>query len=67
VARNIYRSDALDRYGFQSQPSIRIIVKQGRVTLEGEVDSQSDKAVAGLKAGEISGVFEVKNNLAIAK
>jgi hyperosmotically inducible protein len=67
VARNIYRSDALDRYGFQSQPSIRIIVKQGRVTLEGEVDSQSDKAIAGLKAGEISGVFEVKNNLAIAK
>jgi hyperosmotically inducible protein len=67
VARNIYRSDALDRYGFQSQPSIRIIVKQGRVTLEGEVDTQGDKTIAGLKAGEVSGVFEVKNNLTIAK
>jgi hyperosmotically inducible protein len=67
VARNIYRSDALDRYGFQSQPSIRIIVKQGRVTLEGEVDSQGDKTIAGMKAREISGVFEVKNNLTIAK
>lgn len=67
VARNIYRSDALDRYGFQAQPSIRIIVKQGRVTLEGVVDSESDKTIAGMKAREITGVFEVKNNLSIAK
>jgi len=67
VARNIYRSDALDRYGFQVQPSIRIIVKQGRVTLEGVVDSESDKTIAGMKAREITGVFEVKNNLSIAK
>ena len=67
VARNIYRSDALDRYGFQSQPSIKIIVKQGRVVLEGYVDTEMDKTVAGLKAREVSGVFEVKNNLSIAK
>jgi hyperosmotically inducible protein len=67
VARNIYNSTALDRYGFQSQPPIHIIVKQGRVTLEGVVDSESDKTVAGLKAREINGVFEVKNNLSIAQ
>jgi len=67
VARNIYNSTALDRYGFQSQPPIHIIVKQGRVTLEGVVDSESDKTVAGLKAREISGVFEVKNNLSVAR
>src|SRR6476646_4053803 len=67
VARNIYNSTALDRYGFQSQPPIHIIVKQGRVTLEGVVDSESDKTVAGLKAREISGVFEVKNNLTVAR
>jgi hyperosmotically inducible protein len=67
VARNIYNSTALDRYGFQSQPPIHIIVKQGRVTLEGVVDSESDKTVAGLKAREITGVFEVKNNLSIAQ
>ena len=30
VYRNIYRTDALERYGFQSQPSIRIIVKNGQ-------------------------------------
>ena len=67
VARNIYNSTALDRYGFQSQPSIHIIVKQGRVSLEGTVDSESDKSVAGLKAREINGVFEVKNNLTVAR
>ena len=67
VARNIYNSNALDRYGFQSQPPIHIIVKQGRVTLEGVVDSETDKTVAGLKAREINGVFDVKNNLTVAK
>jgi hyperosmotically inducible periplasmic protein len=67
VARNIYRSDALDRYGFGSQPSIRIIVKNGRVALEGVVDNESDKSVAGLKAREVNGVFEVKNNLTVAR
>ena len=67
VARNIYNSTALDRYGFQSQPPIHIIVKQGRVTLEGVVDSDSDKTVAGLKAREINGVFDVKNNLTVAR
>jgi hyperosmotically inducible periplasmic protein len=67
AARNIYRSDALDRYGFQSQPSIRIIVKQGRITLEGVVDTETDKSIAGLKAREVPGVFDVKNNLTVAK
>ena len=67
VARNIYRTETLEQYGFQTQPPIRIIVKQGRVTLEGVVNSESDKTVAGLKAREIGGVFEVKNNLTIEK
>jgi len=67
VARNIYRSDALDRYGFQVQPSIHIIVKQGRLVLEGVVDTETDKTIAGLKAKEIGAVFEVKNNLTISR
>jgi hyperosmotically inducible protein len=65
AARNIYRTETLERYGFQTNPSIRIIVKNGRVTLEGIVDSESDKTVAGMKAREIGGVFEVKNNLIV--
>ena len=67
VARNIYKSNALDRYGFQSQPPIHIIVKKGNVVLEGVVDSESDKSVAGLKAREVNGVFDVKNNLSVAR
>ena len=54
VARNIYNSTALDRYGFQGQPPIHIIVKQGRVTLEGVVDSESDKTVAGLRRARLT-------------
>jgi len=67
VARNIYHSNALDRYGFTSQPPIHIIVKKGNVVLEGVVDSESDKSVAGLKAREVNGVFDVKNNLSVAR
>jgi len=67
VYRTIYRTEALERYGFQAQPSIHIVVKNGRVTLEGVVDSEQDKTVAGLKAREVGGVFEVKNNLAIER
>jgi hyperosmotically inducible protein len=67
VARNIYRSDALDRYGFQANPSIHIIVKNGRVTLEGVVDNEGDKTIAGMKAREVGGVFEVTNNLRVER
>jgi hyperosmotically inducible protein len=67
VYRTIYRTEVLERYGFQAQPSIHIVVKNGRVTLEGVVDSEQDKTVAGLKAREVGGVFEVKNNLAIER
>jgi hyperosmotically inducible protein len=67
LARNIYRTESLERYGFQTQPSIRIIVKNGRVTLEGVVDNEGDKTIAGMKAREVGGVFEVTNNLVIAR
>jgi hyperosmotically inducible protein len=67
IARNIYHTTSLERYGFQANPSIHIIVKNGRVTLEGVVDNESDKTVAGLKAREVGGVFEVKNNLRVER
>jgi hyperosmotically inducible protein len=67
IARNIYRTESLERYGFQAQPSIHIIVKNGRVTLEGAVDNEADKTIAGMKAREVGGVFEVTNNLVIAR
>jgi len=67
VARAIYRTPSLERYGFQVNPSIHIIVKGGHVTLEGVVDNEADKTVAGLKAREIGTVFDVKNNLRVEK
>lgn len=67
IARNIYRTESLERYGFQTQPSIHIIVKNGRVTLEGAVDNEADKTIAGMKAREVGGVFEVTNNLVVAR
>ena len=67
IARNIYRTDALERYGFQVNPSIHIIVKNGRVTLEGVVDNAGDKTIAGMKAREVGGVFEVTNNLRVER
>ena len=46
---------------------IHIIVKNGRTTLLGVVDNESDKTVAGLRAREIDGVFGVENELDISK
>ena len=44
---------------------ISIIVKNGDVILEGVVDNDSDKSVAGMRANQVSGVFSVTNNLAV--
>ena len=53
------------------QPSgnypIHIIVQNGRTMLLGIVDNETDKTVAGFKAREVSGVFEVVNELVVSK
>ena len=63
VARAIYGSTALSRYSLGTQPSIRIIVKNGEVTLEGVVLNSGDRTIANLKANGVFGVFKVNNNL----
>jgi hyperosmotically inducible protein len=63
--RAIYGDPTLSKYGWSSMPSIHIIVKNGRVSLEGVVDSEGDKNVAGLRANSVPNVFEVKNNLVV--
>jgi len=65
--RAIYRSPGLERYELGVQKPIRIIVKNGHVTLEGVVDSQGDKNLAGLRANSVPGIFSVTNNLQVAK
>ena len=65
--RAIYQYPSLQRYALGVQKPIRIIVKSGRVTLEGVVDSESDKNVAGIQAKSVPGTFQVTNNLRVEK
>lgn len=63
--RAIYRYPALQKYELGVQKPIRIIVKSGRVTLEGVVDNETDKNLAGLRANSVPGIFSVTNNLQV--
>ena len=65
--RAIYGDPQLSKYGWSSMPSIHIIVKSGHVSLEGVVDNDTDKNIAGLRANSVPNVFEVKNNLVVKK
>jgi hyperosmotically inducible protein len=53
----------LFRYGRGVNPSIHIIVNNGRVTLEGVVATEGDRRFAYALANGVSGVFAVTNNL----
>ncbi len=44
---------------------ISIIVKNGNIILEGVVDNEGDKTMAGMLANQVSGVFSVTNNLVV--
>ena len=46
-------------------PPIHIIVKNGKVTLEGIVDSEPDKQMAGMQANQVPGTFQITNNLRV--
>jgi osmotically-inducible protein OsmY len=63
--RAIYGEPALSRYSYSAVPSIHIIVKNGNVALEGVVDNETDKNLAGLRANSVPNVFSVKNNLQV--
>ena len=63
----IYQYPALQKYELGVQKPIRIIVKNGRVTLEGVVDSDGDKNLAGMRANGVPGIFSVTNNLQVSK
>jgi hyperosmotically inducible periplasmic protein len=64
-ARAIFGYDSLFRYSLGVVPPIHIIVKNGHVTLEGMVNNQADKDVAGIRANGVAGVFSVENNLQV--
>lgn len=65
VFNAIYRHPALNRYALRAVPPIHIIVKNGHVTLEGNVANEGDRNIAGIRANGVRGVFSVTNNLVI--
>src|ERR1035438_9515153 len=64
--RAIYGYPGLEKYAMGVQKPIRIIAKMGRVTLEGVVDSETDKNLAGVRANTVPGIFSVTNNLQVS-
>jgi hyperosmotically inducible protein len=67
-ARAIYGDASIGiRYGDQALPPIHIIVKNGHVTLEGEVATQGDKNLVNIRANGVPNVFSVQNDLQVAK
>ena len=66
IARAIYRDSALSRYAIQAVPPIHIIVRNGQVTLEGVVNNELEKNVAGMRASTAGLSFgPVQNNLRV--
>ena len=65
--RAIYSRPELQRYSMRAIPPIHIIVNGGHVTLDGVVDSASDKTVAGVAANSVPSIFSVDNNLVVGK
>jgi hyperosmotically inducible periplasmic protein len=65
VYRAIYEDSTLERYAIQSIPPVHIIVKNGAVTLEGAVDTPSDKNLAAARAGSAAKGVSIKNDLLV--
>ena len=70
IRAGVYRSlfnfnSTLSRYAMGANPSIHIIVENGRVTLKGVVANAMDKTLAGMAANKVFGVFSLDNELQI--
>lgn len=65
AARVLYGDSVLSRYAIDPARPIRIIIDGGHVSLYGSVDSAMDKQIAGMRVGQVPGVFSVQNNLIV--
>jgi hyperosmotically inducible protein len=63
--RAIYGYAPLEKYALGVQKPIRIIVKNGHVSLEGVVDNETDKNLVTVRANSVPGIFSVTNNLQV--
>ncbi len=65
--RAVFMDGTMTKYAIEPVPSIHIIVKNGRITLVGVVDSESDKNLVYLRASGVPGAFSVTNELEVEK
>ncbi len=67
---NLYRRIAnyggLSRYLYPVNPSVRLVVNRGHISLEGFVSNRGDYNTMNIVASGIPGVFSVTNNLVIS-
>lgn len=57
----------LSGYFWENNPDVRIIVENGRLTLEGNVMNSGDYNLFNVTANTINNVFRVTNNLVVGK
>lgn len=55
------------QYFSSVNPEVRIIVENGRITLEGYVARESDSNLLNILANGLGGVFKVTNNLVVGR
>lgn len=68
IRRSLYRDLAqtgLSRYLWPTNPSVRLIVDGGRISLEGYVASRGDRDMMNVIANGVPGTFSVTNNLKV--
>ncbi len=65
--RTLANSGNLYRYFIGANPSVRIIVDNGHVELEGYVANRGDSNLMNVLANGVPGTFSVQNNLVVEK
>ena len=66
-ALRTFASHGLSGYFWETRPDVRIIVENGRLTLEGYVINSGDYNSMNILANGIPGAFHVQNNLIVGK
>ncbi|MFM9903323.1 MAG: BON domain-containing protein [Pyrinomonadaceae bacterium] len=66
-ALRTFARHGLYRYFWETRPDVRIIVENGRITLEGYVANSGDYNTLNILANGVSNVFRVQNNLIVGK
>ena len=63
--RSVYSWPSMARVATMPLPPVRILVKNGDITLVGMVPTQADKDALNIRANSIPNVFSVKNELVV--